>query len=130
LILKGFFFGGRLSAMSATLRRTGTDSASLQLSPLAWLGAGAALYLLISIQMRYHERAEGWQRLMGSLQMLLRIFSLLGARDDPLLAGSAPCARAPDRSTAACTRRWKAMRCGCSTGQAVTSPIRLTATTS
>jgi hypothetical protein len=59
--------------------------AGAAVSPLAWLGAGAALYLLISIQMRYHERVEEWQRLMGSLQMLLRTCSLLGARDDPLL---------------------------------------------
>jgi hypothetical protein len=178
--LKGFFFGGRLSAMSATLRRTGADSASLQLSPLVWLGAGAALYLLISIQMRYHERVEEWQRLMGSLQMLLRTckvyasmqgeYSLLGGeslhmaqlrRAGELLAAAdgahrgifiidqifrgtshlesvsaaaavldalaakglvivSSCWRTPTASIcwphAASARRWKAMRCGCSTG--------------
>jgi hypothetical protein len=59
--------------------------AAVALSPLAWLAAGGALYLLISIQMRYAERVEAWSRAMKSLQMLLRVCSLLGARDHPLL---------------------------------------------
>lgn len=59
--------------------------AAVAWSPLAWLGTGLALYLLISIQLRYHERVEAWARAANALQMLLRVCSLLGARDHPLL---------------------------------------------
>ncbi len=50
-------------------------------SPMAWLATGLILYLLISTQMRYHERVEAWQRAMGSLHMLLRVVRLLDGAD-------------------------------------------------
>jgi hypothetical protein len=54
-------------------------------SPLAWLATGAVAYVLMSTQMRYHERVEEWERSMTALQMLLRVSSILGAGADPLL---------------------------------------------
>ena len=69
--------------------------AAVALTPLAWLAAGAFLYQLIGLQMRYHERVEAWERAMGSLQMLLRVSSLLGKLEYPLLeqfADAAPLA--------------------------------------
>jgi hypothetical protein len=46
-------------------------------SPLAWLASAAVLYVLMATQIRYHERAERWQRSVASLQMLLRVERLL-----------------------------------------------------
>jgi DNA mismatch repair ATPase MutS len=51
--------------------------AAVVVTPLAWLPAGACLYQMIALQMRYHERMVAWNRAMGSLQMLLRSSSLL-----------------------------------------------------
>jgi len=51
--------------------------AALLLSPLAWIGAAVAMYLLVAPQMRYRERMEEWGRLGGALQMMLRVCSLL-----------------------------------------------------
>lgn len=59
--------------------------AAVALTPLAWFGAGACIYHLISLQMRYHERIAAWDRAMESLQMLLRASSLLGKLSHPLL---------------------------------------------
>jgi len=54
-------------------------------SPLAWLLSFAVLFVLMREQMRYHERVSDWQRSMGSLQALLKVVSLLGARKDEAL---------------------------------------------
>ncbi|MDB5909204.1 MAG: hypothetical protein JWP34_3318 [Massilia sp.] len=55
-------------------------------SPLALLATGLVCYILITVQMRYYERVEQWQRSMLSLQMLLRVVSLLNG-DDAAQAG-------------------------------------------
>lgn len=47
--------------------------AAVMWSPVAWIGTGLVLYVLMAGQMRYHERVEKWQRSMASLQMLLRV---------------------------------------------------------
>lgn len=60
--------------------------AAVALTPLGWLGAGACLYQLLAIQMRYHQRLAAWERAMQSLQMLLRTSSLVAALDHPVLA--------------------------------------------
>jgi nucleoside-triphosphatase THEP1 len=59
--------------------------AAVVLTPLAWLAAGACLYQMVALQMRYHERMVAWNRAMGSLQMLLRSSSLLGMSGHPML---------------------------------------------
>ena len=69
--------------------------AAVALTPLAWLGVAAFMYLLIALQMRYHDQIAAWDRAMESLQMLLRAGSLLGKLQHPLLeqfAGAAPTA--------------------------------------
>jgi hypothetical protein len=58
--------------------------AAAALSPLAWLGVALVLYLLIAIQMGYHARIGLWECQARSLQMLLRVHGLAGARDGPL----------------------------------------------
>jgi len=55
------------------------------LSPASLIAVACVLYVLMAGQMRYHERIETWQRKMNSLQMLLRVVTLLG-RDDALAA--------------------------------------------
>lgn len=50
-------------------------------SPLAWLGTGLICFFLMSNQMRYYERVEAWERSMNSLQMLLRVVTLLEGKD-------------------------------------------------
>jgi hypothetical protein len=71
--------------------------AAVAWSPFAWLGAGLALYWLMAIQMRFHERAGEWGRTVDALQLLLRTCSVLGARDHALLrdfaAGAGPAGR-------------------------------------
>jgi hypothetical protein len=54
-------------------------------TPLAWLGAGYAMYRLIALQMRFHDTVQAWERSALALQMLLRSCSLLGARRHHLL---------------------------------------------
>jgi hypothetical protein len=54
--------------------------AAVAISPLAWLAVALTLYLLISAQLRYHEQIQAWAGATTSLQMLLRVQSLLGAR--------------------------------------------------
>ena len=55
-------------------------------TPLAWLGTGLALYLLMTTQLAYAARVQAWESEMKSIQMLLRTCSLLALRKDPLLA--------------------------------------------
>jgi len=55
------------------------------LSPASWIAVGCVLYVLMVGQIRYHERIEKWQRKMNSLQMLLRVITLMGG-DDALAA--------------------------------------------
>ena len=50
-------------------------------SPLSWIVTGLVLYQLIAIQIRHGERMESWQRSLASLQMLLRVATLLGGVD-------------------------------------------------
>lgn len=59
--------------------------AAVAWSPLAWLGVALAVYLLISIQVRYYERVQAWNRRLNTLQLLLRTHSLL-AEDATLAA--------------------------------------------
>jgi hypothetical protein len=61
--------------------------AAVVLSPLAWLGVGVVLYLLVAIQMRYHAQVELWERQAHSLQMLLLVHGLLGGSDGPAGTG-------------------------------------------
>lgn len=51
------------------------------LSPLAWIPAFATLFVLMSTQMRYQDRVEAWQRQLDSVQLLLRVETLLGGPD-------------------------------------------------
>ena len=73
------FFAERLSAEPVIL------------SPLAWLAAGAVLFFLMSMQMRYHQQVEEWTRQLHALQMVLATTALV---DRPELSGLAPQARA------------------------------------
>lgn len=50
---------------------------ALLVSPLAWLGAGAAMYGLVTVHMRYMDRIGRWTRTVRAVQMLLRAVSLL-----------------------------------------------------
>lgn len=59
--------------------------AAVAWTPYAWLGAGYAVYQLMALQVRFHERVETWERSMHALQMLLRACSLLGVRGHSLL---------------------------------------------
>ncbi len=54
-------------------------------SPASLIAGACVLYVLMAGQMRYHERIEKWQRKMNSLQMLLRVVTLLDG-DDALAA--------------------------------------------
>ena len=45
--------------------------AALVLSPLAWIPAAAAMYLLMALQMRYHEQVEAWSRSLNTVHLLL-----------------------------------------------------------
>lgn len=53
--------------------------AAVILSPLAWIATAAALYALIALQMRYHERVEAWKRSLQTVQLLLLAASRPGA---------------------------------------------------
>jgi hypothetical protein len=56
--------------------------AGVAFSPLAWLGAAAALYLLIVLQVRYYERVQVWNRATNALQLLLGVCTRLGVEDE------------------------------------------------
>jgi hypothetical protein len=60
-------------------------------SPVAWVAAGAVLFFLMSMQMRYHEEVEAFKRQVHALQMVLATSALL-AREE--FAELAPRARA------------------------------------
>jgi hypothetical protein len=57
--------------------------AAVALSPLAWLGVGIVLYLLIAIQMGYHARIQLWERQANALGMLLRVHAAVAGGDSP-----------------------------------------------
>jgi hypothetical protein len=67
-----------------TLLLAASIAAALLLSPLGWIGVGVAMYLLVSIQMRWRERAVEWGRSVQALQMLLRTCSVLDGSGLPL----------------------------------------------
>jgi hypothetical protein len=52
-------------------------AAALLVSPWGWVGVGVAMYFLVMVHMRYHDRVGLWTRSVGALQMLLRACSLL-----------------------------------------------------
>lgn len=58
--------------------------AAVALSPLAWLGVALAMYLLISIQVKYYERVQAWSRRANALGQLLRVHAVLAG--DPAVA--------------------------------------------
>jgi hypothetical protein len=45
--------------------------AAVILSPLAWIGTAAVLYLLMTLQVRYHGRVETWNRSLNTVRLLL-----------------------------------------------------------
>jgi len=52
------------------------------LSNFAWIGIGVALSLLVIFQMHFEFQMDLWNRSIHSLQQLLHVFSVLGARAD------------------------------------------------
>lgn len=48
-------------------------------SPAAWLPAGAVLFFLMSLQMRYFQQAESWKRQIDALRLVLATTALQGA---------------------------------------------------
>lgn len=59
--------------------------AAVIVTPAAWLATGVVAYILMSTQMRYYARVDEWDLSMNALQMLLRVSSILGGREDALL---------------------------------------------
>jgi hypothetical protein len=55
---------------------------ALLVTPLAWGGALAVAYVLLSTQMRYQARLEEWARSLHAIQLVLRASSLLGLRSE------------------------------------------------
>ena len=55
--------------------------AAAAFSPAGWIVTGIVLYTMIAVQMRYSSRMEAWQEKLNSLQMLLRVTTLLGRPD-------------------------------------------------
>ena len=47
-------------------------------SPAAWLPAGAVLFFLLSLQMRYFQQADAWKRQVDALRLVLATTALLG----------------------------------------------------
>ena len=70
-----------------TLLLLASIAAALLVSPLGWIGVGVAMYLLVSIQMRWRDRAVEWRKSVHALQMLLRACSLLDGSGLPLAEG-------------------------------------------
>jgi hypothetical protein len=52
--------------------------AAVAISPLAWIGVAVVLYLLISVQVRYHDRVQEWSKQLKALQMVLITQAVLG----------------------------------------------------
>lgn len=61
--------------------------AAVAFTPYAWLGVALLLYVLMAVQMRYHERIEKWTRSAATLELMLAACSMLG--EDETLAGGA-----------------------------------------
>jgi len=59
-------------------------AAALLVSAWGWVGAGVAMYFLVTTRMRYQDRIGPWRRSLRALQMLLRACSLLDASGLPL----------------------------------------------
>ncbi|PWF55410.1 MutS-related protein [Massilia glaciei] len=76
------------------------------LTPFAYLGAGLALFTLMSMQVRYGPRIEAWNRKLKSLQLMLRVDSELGTRDEAPLAGFVPAAAQSGRLNHSLSRSW------------------------
>ena len=55
--------------------------AAAAFSPAGWIVTGIVLYTMIAAQMRYASRIKAWQQSVESLQMLLRVTTLLGGSD-------------------------------------------------
>ena len=49
-------------------------------TPLAWLGVGVALFFLMAIQSSFFLRIQLWNSSMKSVQLMLRVTTLLGTR--------------------------------------------------
>ncbi|WP_460826760.1 MutS-related protein, partial [Massilia terrae] len=60
--------------------------AAVALTPFAWLGVAFVLYVLIALQMRYHERVQKWKQSVATLRMLLATCWVLG-EDEALADG-------------------------------------------
>jgi hypothetical protein len=52
--------------------------AAVAVTPYAWLAVALVLYVLMSVQMRYHERVQKWKRSSATLQLMLLVCSRLG----------------------------------------------------
>jgi hypothetical protein len=76
-------WAGRAWLLAALLAAT---VAAAAFTPVAWLGTGVVLYLLMSTQLAYADRVQRWESEMKSVQMLLRVCSILAARSGPSLA--------------------------------------------
>jgi hypothetical protein len=62
-------------------------------SPAAWLPAGAVLFFLMSLQMRYFQQAESWKRQNDALRLVLATTALQGEAGRRECADLAPAAR-------------------------------------
>jgi len=62
-------------------------------SPVAWLPAGAVLFFLMSLQMRYFQQAESWKRQVDALRLVLATTALQGESGRRECADLAPAAR-------------------------------------
>jgi hypothetical protein len=58
--------------------------AAVVLSPAAWIAVGAVMYCLVAIQMRYYDGIGAWRSATRTLQMMLRVVSLLDGSGQPL----------------------------------------------
>lgn len=79
-------------------------AAALLVSPIGWIGVGVAMYLLVSIQMRWREHAVAWAKSVHALQMLLRACSLMDGSGLPLAADFAGLGRRAGRLNRALVR--------------------------
>jgi hypothetical protein len=63
-------------------------------SPAAWLAAGAVLFFLMSLQMRYSQQVDEWKRRLDAVRLVLATTALLGESGRAECAPMAPDARA------------------------------------
>jgi hypothetical protein len=59
--------------------------AAVALTPFAWLGVALVLYVLLSVQVRYYERVQKWNRSLSVMQVMLATCTALG--DDASIEG-------------------------------------------